>query len=1115
MSESVPPTIDARHLLAFLGNAPFFYGKTLAAEENSVVDVEFDEDAQQIEGTVTESGEEYAPMIQVRLDNEEWKIDSCECTCDAPGICSHIAALAIISNKIASQPRTLPAQEEKLNTVWSQQIDSWFEESEPGPADGLLGSQHDAVVPMALQFLLFDSKDTTQQQQWMPTGTIPHPTRNKRFRLGVRPMVRNTEGRWVRGQLRWTTLGFKTYGWNLLRAQHHWFTRFASMARSDTQLQFKVDEDWLFLDEYASDLLWPLLEQADELGIPLITTRNEQRVRIVDPASFSMRASLNEQHLQLDGVLHIANQDLVLEPEAPSGVIAEHGFYAQLAQPDEIWLAPSLEPIPDAHRRWYVDRRPVTVPKSEINNFFESSYPRLARRFELRSTSEELELPVLNPPYVQVTVAYKREFNEKDEPNDTASVDFEIRYPGIPSDQEVYDFEAEELLRSAVHEVFEAHEEGGNPSLSPKFYARDDTIDFVTEILPELEQLPGIKLFENGSRPTFRQLRELPQLKINAVNHERTDWLDLGLLITVGNHEVPFAQIVEAMSNGRMKLRLPDNTWFSLNHPMFAKLKALVDEAQAMNDKPKEGDLKLTVFQISLFEELDEMAEGIDGADLFIARMRSLLKVAEAHHAEVPDTLNAQLRPYQVEGFHWLSRLYEGGFGGILADDMGLGKTLQTIALILHAHKLWADPQACAQLPATQRTQLPFLVVAPSSVVSNWEMEINKFAPSLRVVSVEGTLPSARKLQELAENYDVILTTYTLLRLNDEIYEAQRFAGLILDEAQFVKNKSTKAHRTAVNLQTNFKLAVTGTPMENNLSELGALLSLVAPALFLNTTRFNRQFARPIEVLGDRDVLALLQRRIKPFMLRRTKESVVLDLPAKQEQQVLVRLSEEHQHVYDTHLNRERQKILHLVEDLDRNRFTIFQSLTHLRMLALEPSLVDPELSDVTGSKLEALFDQLDDVVGEGHRALIFSQFTSYLKVLADKLTERGVKFVYLDGNTRNRAKVIEQFKEGEAPLFLISLKAGGFGLNLTEADYCFLLDPWWNPAVEAQAIDRTHRIGQTRQVMVYRMISQGTIEEKVVALQESKRKLISTVMDEADGFSKALTAQDIRGLLE
>ncbi|WP_440101283.1 DEAD/DEAH box helicase [Glutamicibacter mishrai] len=1115
MSDSVPPTIDARHLLRYLGDVPFFYGKNIAAQENSVVDVEFDESTRQIEGTVRANDEEFSPMIQVQQEGNDWKIELCECTCEKPGICAHIAALAIVSNKIASLPRLVVVPEEKNSAAWAQQIDAWFEPSEPGPADGLLGSQHDPVVAMGLQFMLFDAKNTTQQQQWMPTGTIPHPTRNKRFRLGVRPMVRNSEGRWVRGQLRWTTLGFKTYGWNLLRSQHHWFTRFASMARSDTQLQFKVDEDWLFMDEYASDLLWPLLQQAQELGIALISTRSEQRIRIVEPASFSMQATLDDQQMQLGGILHIDGQDLSLDSESPSGVIADHGFYAQLGQPDEIWLAPSQEPVAEAHRRWYVDRRPVTVPVAEIDSFFESAYPRLARRFDLRSASDELVLPDLKPPYVQATATYKRDLNDKGEPNDSATLEFQVRYPGVPDQHEVYDFEAEEQLRAAINEVFEQTTGAGNPDLSPKFYSGESVITFVSEILPAIESLPVVKLNEKGTRPVFRQLRELPQLKINAVNHERTDWLDLGLLITVGDHEVTFSQIVEAMSNGAMKIKLPDNTWFSLDQPLFAKLKALVDEAQALNDKPKDGDLKLTVFQISIFEELDELAEGIDGADLFIARMRSLLKVAEGEQASVPETLNAQLRPYQVEGFRWLSRLYEGGFGGILADDMGLGKTLQTIALILHAHGLWSDSEACAKLPAAQQTPAPFLVVAPSSVVSNWETEVKRFAPSLRVTSIEGTLNSPRQLSELAENYDVILTTYTLLRLNDEIYEAQRFAGLILDEAQFVKNRSTKAHRTAVNLQTNFKLAVTGTPMENNLSELGALLSLVAPALFLNTSRFNRQFARPIEVLGDKDTLALLQRRIKPFMLRRTKESVVLDLPPKQEQQLLVRLSDEHQHVYDTHLNRERQKILHLVEDLDRNRFTIFQSLTHLRMLALEPSLVDPELSDVPGSKLEALFDQLDDVLGEGHRALVFSQFTSYLKVLDDKLTERGVNFVYLDGNTRNRSKVIEQFKEGEAPLFLISLKAGGFGLNLTEADYCFLLDPWWNPAVEAQAIDRTHRIGQTRQVMVYRMISQGTIEEKVVALQESKRKLISTVMDEADGFSKALTAQDIRGLLE
>lgn len=1115
MSNSVPPTIDARHLLAFLGDVPFFYGKNLAAEENSVVDVEFDESTGQIEGTVKASGEEFSPMIQVQEVENEWKIELCECSCDKPGICAHIAALAIVSNKIASMPRPVVVPEEKSSAAWAQQVESWFEESEPGPADGLLGSQNDPVVPMGLQFMLFDAKNTTQQQQWMPTGTIPHPTRNKRFRLGVRPMVRNSEGRWVRGQLRWTTLGFKTYGWNLLRAQHHWFTRFASMARSDTQLQFKVDEDWLFMDEYASELLWPLLAQAQDLGIALISTRNEQSVRIVDPASFSMQVSLDETQMTLGGVLHIENQDLLLDSDSPSGTIADHGFYAQLSAPDEIWLAPSTESIADAHRRWYVDRRQVSVPAAEMDEFFESTYPRLARRFEVRSASEELELPALKPPFVQATVTYKRDLTAEGEPKDSATLDFQVRYPGVPEGQEVHDYEAEAELCAAVDQVFQEHSDAGNPDLAPKFYSDEGVISFVSDILPALEQLEELKLQEKGTRPVFHQLRELPQLKINAVNHERTDWLDLGLLITVGDHEVTFSQIVTAISNGQMKIKLPDNSWFSLDQPLFAKLIALVDEAQALNDKPKEGDLKLTVFQISIFEELDELAEGIDGADLFIARMRSLLRVAEGKQAAVPATLNAQLRPYQIEGYRWLTRLYEGGFGGILADDMGLGKTLQTIALMLHAHGLWDDEQARAQLPAAQRDRAPFLVVAPSSVVSNWETEINRFAPNLRVVSVEGTMNSAHQLRDLAENYDVILTTYTLLRLNDEMYESQRFAGLILDEAQFVKNRSTKAHRTAVNLQTNFKLAVTGTPMENNLSELGALLSLVAPALFLNTSRFNRQFARPIEVLGDKDTLALLQRRIKPFMLRRTKESVVLDLPPKQEQQLLVRLSEEHQHVYDTHLNRERQKILHLVEDLDRNRFTIFQSLTHLRMLALEPSLVDPELADVPGSKLEALFDQLDDVLGEGHRALVFSQFTSYLKVLAEKLTERGIKFVYLDGNTRHRSKVIDQFKDGEAPLFLISLKAGGFGLNLTEADYCFLLDPWWNPAVEAQAIDRTHRIGQTRQVMVYRMISQGTIEEKVVALQESKRKLISTVMDEADGFSKALTAQDIRGLLE
>ncbi len=1116
MTNAVPPTIDARHLLAFLGNVPFFLGKKLADEANAVVDVEFDESSGEIEGTVHADGEEYSPMIQVRRAASGWEISSGACDCDNPAICPHIAALALTSNKLSSVAKIAAPREEQVATTWSRQTDAWYAEREPRPSDGLVGSPNDPVVPMALQFLLFDAKNTTQQQQWLPTGMLSHGTyRNRRFRLGVRPMVRNTEGRWVRGQLRWTTIGFKTFGWNLLRAQHHWFSRFAAMARSNTQTNFKADEDWLFLDEYSSNLLWPLLAEAQELGIQLVSTRNDLSVDVVSQSWTELVASLDDQkNLQVRGVLHTAGQETTLEDYSPVGTIGDHGYYIQLENPEQILLAPTAERLNDKQLNWYDSHQMLHVPEEDKQLFFDAHYPRMARTFGLRSTSPELSFPDLKPPFVRARVEYKVEQTEEGS-KESATLDFSISYPGVKGDHKPFDPEAEGFLRDAVNGVFEQVLGISNPDLSPKFFSGDQMIAFASDLVPALDSLKVLKLEEIGERPVYRQLRELPKLKINAVDHERNDWLDLGLLITVGTHEVPFAEIVTVMAKGSMKLKLPDNSWFSLDQPIFAKLKELVDEAQAMNDKPKDADLKLSVFQISLFEELDELAEGIDGADMFIGRMRSLLKVAEGAEAAVPDTLQATLRPYQVEGFRWLSRLYQGGFGGILADDMGLGKTLQTIALVLHAHKLWDDPQSCAELPPAQRVRAPFLVVAPSSVVSNWEMEVRRFAPNLKVISIDSTLGNVRQLRELAEGYDVVLTTYTLLRLNDEIYESQRFAGLILDEAQFVKNRSTKAHRTAVNLQTNFKLAVTGTPMENNLAELGALLSLTSPSLFLNTSRFNRQFARPVEVLGDKDTLALLQRRVKPFMLRRTKESVVLDLPAKQEQQVLVRLSDEHQHVYDTHLNRERQKILHLVEDLDKNRFTIFQSLTHLRMLALEPSLVDPELAEVPGSKLEALFDQLDDVLNEGHRALVFSQFTSYLKVLAEKLTARGIKFVYLDGSTRNRAEVIEQFKEGEAPLFLISLKAGGFGLNLTEADYCFLLDPWWNPAVEAQAIDRTHRIGQTRQVMVYRMISKGTIEEKVVALQDTKRRLINSVMDEADGFSKALTAQDIRGLLE
>ncbi len=374
---------------------------------------------------------------------------------------------------------------------------------------------------------------------------------------------------------------------------------------------------------------------------------------------------------------------------------------------------------------------------------------------------------------------------------------------------------------------------------------------------------------------------------------------------------------------------------------------------------------------------------------------------------------------------------------------------------------------------------------------------------------------SGRTIDELVAGADVVVTTYTLLRLEADAYGSVSWAGLILDEAQNVKNHQSKTYKCVRELTAPFKLALTGTPIENNLLELWSLLSITAPGLFPDPKRFREQYARPIERGGDAERLARLRRRIKPLVKRRTKEHVARELPPKQEQVLEVELHPRQRKRYDTYLQRERQKILGLLDDFDRHRFTILRSITLLRQLSLHAGLVDERDHGIPSAKLSTLAEQLSEIAGRGHRALVFSQFTGFLAKCRDQLDEAGIDYCYLDGSTRRRDRVIERFKTGSDPVFLISLKAGGVGLNLTEADYCFLLDPWWNPATENQAIDRTHRIGQTRPVMIYRLIARDTIEEKVLALARRKAALFSGVMDEGELFASRVTAQDIRGLIE
>jgi SNF2 family DNA or RNA helicase len=633
-----------------------------------------------------------------------------------------------------------------------------------------------------------------------------------------------------------------------------------------------------------------------------------------------------------------------------------------------------------------------------------------------------------------------------------------------------------------------------------------DTMRFTTELLPLLADEPGLIIEVSGEPADYREAGDSLQIAVSADElADETDWFDLGVTITVEGRPVPFLDVFLALSRGEAHLLLPDGAYFSLDKPELRTLARLIAEARALQDAPSD-QLRISRYQAGFWEELTALGVTGHQATAWREQVQGLLSSDLSARTAPPPGLKAELRPYQQDGFGWLAFLWEHRLGGILADDMGLGKTLQCLALISHARQCRSPGEPAAG---------PFLIVAPTSVVANWAAEAARFAPDLRVVTVSSTMARmGQGLGELAAGADAVVTSYALLRMDFPAYAGVSWSGLLLDEAQQAKNRQSKVYQCARRLAAPVKIAITGTPLENNLMELWSLLSITAPGLFPSPDRFRDYYARPIEREGDGQRLAQLQRRIKPLIRRRTKDQVAAELPAKQEQVLEVELHPQHRKVYQTRLQRERQKVLGLIDDMDANRFAIFRALTLLRQLSLHAGLVDEAHAGLPSAKIDALVGQLREVAGGGHRALVFSQFTGFLGKVRDRLEAEGIPYCYLDGGTRDRAAVVRDFKEGTDPVFLISLKAGGFGLNLTEADYCFVLDPWWNPATEAQAVDRTHRIGQTRSVMVYRLVAKDTIEEKVMALKARKARLFSSVLDEGNAFGTALNADDIRTLL-
>jgi SNF2 family DNA or RNA helicase len=445
----------------------------------------------------------------------------------------------------------------------------------------------------------------------------------------------------------------------------------------------------------------------------------------------------------------------------------------------------------------------------------------------------------------------------------------------------------------------------------------------------------------------------------------------------------------------------------------------------------------------------------------------------------LPGDLSATLRSYQQQGVSWLGFLRGAGLGGILADDMGLGKTLQTLCVL--------GPRS--------------LVVCPTSVLPNWAAELKRFRPSLKVCVYHGP---GRALDEAA---DVTLTTYSIMRLDAAVLGGRTWDALVLDEAQAIKNPESQVARSAFGLKANFRLALSGTPLENRLEELWSLMHFTNPGLLGGRRQFEERLARPITE-GNAEAADRLRKRIRPFVLRRLKRDVAPELPPRTESVMHVSLDERERAVYDAVMAATRAEVVALLNE-GGSVLKALEALLRLRQAACHPALVPGQQAN-SSSKVQTLVEALSTAVSEGHKALVFSQWTSLLDLLEPHLKASGIAFDRLDGTTTNRGEITSRFQAPEgAPVLLMSLKAGGTGLNLTAADHVFLMDPWWNPAVEAQAADRAHRIGQERPVMVYRLVSQGTVEERILGLQEKKRALFEAALSEASAAT-AITREDL-----
>ncbi len=877
------------------------------------------------------------------------------------------------------------------------------------------------------------------------------------------------------------------------------------------QGQIQARDGWYHLPINTADEIFALLAQCEEV----CDTNNRRIVFEEEPLKLVMSVNVSTAGNVLVSLhWHRTNPNdaYPLEEVGLFGSNCSYGLYKNHLFP----LTNTLEQLPNKlAKNTFTDIRDADGGK-----FMYEDLPKLRKLVEIdeadivhqvslkqRPPKKILNLELVDPVTLKIRVSLEFDYDGVVVPYSKSAPDTPYVMVVKKSEDLIYWVKRDMKAEQAAYEsLLQGNME---PIQTNYLFAEgDDAIDFYNLALKELNEGDWtVKKVDENEDFGFLKVADDPLKVWAAIDFDKSvDFFNMKIFCRIGERQMDLDDVREQMLQGKKYFLLPGEGYVEIPLATILQFGRTLQALDAEKLEEDDYDIyRIETFKAGLIAELTEQGVELDLSEKFGEFWHLITSFNTLEDIPVPDNVNAELRPYQKQGFNWLWFLYSYGLNGILADDMGLGKTLQTLVLLQHA-KNTNGPR-------------PNLVVCPSSIVYNWVNEARKFTPDLKILNLTG--PNRIESYRQIENADLVITSYSIMRRDVRALKGYSFRYVILDESQNIKNWESQTAKASKKVPCNHRLALSGTPIENRLLELWSVFDFLMPKFLYDIDEFRYRFVTPIEERGNIDAERRLKKQVFPFILRRLKQDVAKELPPKVESIQYCELTEKQQEAYLEILEQTREQVFSQVAatGLEGSQMSIFSALLRLRQICCHPKLMGPELSQGVNEsgKFDTLKDMVQEIIAEGGRILLYSQFVEMLKIMRSWLEVEGIRYEYLTGETPTdqRGNIVDRFNNDDSiPVFLISLKAGGTGLNLTGADYVILYDPWWNPAAEDQAADRAHRIGQKKTVFVYRMVTKGTVEEKIMKLKDRKRDLVDSIISADRSMGKLLTFEDLKDIL-